>query len=162
MQIQFVKKETGRNWSTCLCHFQCNSHRLILRKKMERGHNILTSKMYKRSRIPQKEMNTSRKVYRNCIPWTCSSYNGLKRKSEGNIPHKVNPDIDHRIKPCVINKFKFWHSPSCRHPIQKPDVCPKVHVYKSGYGCPRVCWASSYPFQIPFWEVNSIINRLKP
>jgi len=60
----------------------------------------------------------------------------------------------------MINKFRFWHTQRCRHPVQKPDVGPKVQVNKFLYRC-GTCWAASYPLQIPFWEVDPIVKGLQ-
>jgi hypothetical protein len=77
-------------------------------------------------------------------------------------PKKIDANIHRRVKPCVVDQLRFWHSQRCRHPVQKPDVCRHISIDKLGENGSQMPWAASCPFEVPFWKVYSIVDRLYP
>nr|GMD92946.1 hypothetical protein PanWU01x14_211300 [Ipomoea batatas] len=61
----------------------------------------------------------------------------------------------------MVNKLRFGHSKCIRHPIQKLHVRSPIQIDKPLNIRPRVSRAISQPLEIPFREIDSIINWLK-
>lgn len=77
-------------------------------------------------------------------------------------PKKIDAHIYSRVKSCMLNQFRFWHFQCCGHPVQKPNICWHICIDKLWENSSQVPWAASCPFEVPFWKVHSVINRLYP
>ncbi|PON52140.1 hypothetical protein PanWU01x14_211300 [Parasponia andersonii] len=62
----------------------------------------------------------------------------------------------------MINKLGFRHLQGGRHPIQESHIGPEIQIHKPPYKRARAGRAAPQAFEIPFWEVDSVVERLQP
>ena len=60
----------------------------------------------------------------------------------------------------MVDKLALTHLQSLRHPIQESKISLEIEVDKLGHKISTPPWACSSSIDIPFWEVNSVVNRL--
>lgn len=82
--------------------------------------------------------------------------------NELRLPKYINPNIRSGIKARMIDELRLRHPQCCRHPIQKLDVGFGIQVDKLLDESPGARGAPSDPFPVPFREVDSVVEGLKP
>ena len=81
-------------------------------------------------------------------------------KEEVEVPQNVNPQESSRIKTSMVNNLRFLHAQSLRHPIKESKVSVAVEINEFAHEIPSVSGTISGPNNVPFGEINPVINGL--
>lgn len=79
---------------------------------------------------------------------------------EERVPKSVNSEENSRIKASMVDKLGLTHLQSLRHPVQESKISLEIEVDELCHKIPTPSWACSLSIDIPFWEINSVINWL--
>lgn len=84
---------------------------------------------------------------------------GKRRKR---IPESVNSEENSRVKTGMLNDLSFTHPQSLRHPVQESEVSPKIEIDQLAHKIRRAPWAGSSSTDVPFREIDPVVDGLNP
>lgn len=78
------------------------------------------------------------------------------------IPKSVNSEENSRVKTGMVNDLSFTHPQGLRHPVQESQVSPKIEIDKLAHKIPRAPRAGSGSRDVPFREIDPVVDGLNP
>lgn len=60
----------------------------------------------------------------------------------------------------MVDDFRLRHIQSLRHPVQEGEISSKIEINKFAHKVSAPSGAASSAIDVPFWEIDPVIERL--